>query len=112
MKNAVFNDCGFRLLSDDSPITIRDMKTFDRRNRDNLGLYEDITLKNMNVVNIHDIEYTALYNGSQELGVLAQLTLLPLAKMNYRPKELNGIIKIFKIGVIYNILNYSFIVNY
>ena len=51
------------------------------------------TLKNMNVANIHDIEYMALYNGSKALDALTQLTLLPLDRIHYRPKELNGIIK-------------------
>ena len=53
------------------------------------------TLKNMNVANIHDIEYMALYNGSKALDALTQLTLLPLDRIHYRPKELNGIIKKF-----------------
>lgn len=51
------------------------------------------TLKNMNVANIHDIEYMALYNGSKALDALTQLALLPLDRIHYRPKELNGIIK-------------------
>ena len=51
------------------------------------------TLKNMNVANIHDIEYMALYNGSKALDALTQLTLLPLDRIHSRPKELNGIIK-------------------
>lgn len=36
------------------------------------------TLKNMNVANIHDVEYMALYDGSQALDALIRLTLLPL----------------------------------
>ena len=53
------------------------------------------TLKNMNVANIHDVEYMALYNGSQALDALTQLTLLPLDRLHYRPKELNAMIKKF-----------------
>ena len=53
------------------------------------------TLKNMNVANIHDIEYMALYNGSKALDALTQLTLLPLDRLHYRPKELNSMIKKF-----------------
>ena len=53
------------------------------------------TLKNMNVANIHDIEYMALYNGSKALDALIRLTLLPLDRLHYRPKELNRIIKKF-----------------
>lgn len=53
------------------------------------------TLKNMNVVNIQDIEYMALYYGSQTLDALTQMTLLPLDRLHYRPKELNSMIKKF-----------------
>lgn len=53
------------------------------------------TLKNMNVVNIHDIEYMALYDGSKALDALTQLTGLQLDRMHYRPKELNQMIKKF-----------------
>ena len=53
------------------------------------------TLKNMNVANIHDIEYMALYNGSKALDALTQLTMLPLDRLHYRPKELNSMIKKF-----------------
>ncbi len=51
------------------------------------------TLKNMNVANIHDIEYMALYNGSKALDALVQLTLLPLDRSHYRPKDLNSLVK-------------------
>ena len=53
------------------------------------------TLKNMNVANIHDIEYMALYNGSSALDALTRLTMLPLDRLHYRPKELNAMIKKF-----------------
>lgn len=51
------------------------------------------TLKNMNVTNIHDVEYRALYNGSKALDALTQLTSLNLDKLHYKPKELNKKIK-------------------
>ena len=53
------------------------------------------TLKNMNVTNVHDIEYMSLYNGSKALDALTQLTGLPLDRLHYRPKELNKLIKNF-----------------
>ena len=53
------------------------------------------TLKNMNVVNVHDIEYMALYNGSKAIDALTRLTMLPLDRLHYRPKELNSMIKKF-----------------
>ncbi len=51
------------------------------------------TLRNMNVVNIHDVEYMSLYNGSQALSDLINLTAMPLDRLHYKPKELNRLIK-------------------
>lgn len=51
------------------------------------------TLRNMNVTNIHDVEYMALYNGSRALDALEQLTSLNLDRLHYKPKDLNGKIK-------------------
>jgi len=51
------------------------------------------TLKNMNVTNIHDVEYMALYNGSKALDALTELTTLNLDRLHYKPKELNNKIK-------------------
>ncbi len=53
------------------------------------------TLQNMNVTNIHDVEYMALYNGSKTLEALTSMTSLELDRLHYRPKDLNGIIKKF-----------------
>ena len=47
------------------------------------------TLKNMNVANVHDVEYMALYKGSKALDALTRLTALDLDRMHYKPKELN-----------------------
>lgn len=51
------------------------------------------TLKNMNVTNVHDVEYMALYNGSEALDALTKLTGMDLDRMHYKPKELNQKIK-------------------
>lgn len=51
------------------------------------------TLKNLNVVNIHDVEYLSLYNGSKTLDALNSLTKLDLDFAHYKPKELNKKIK-------------------
>ena len=53
------------------------------------------TLKNMNVTNIHDMDYMALYKGSKALDALTRLTILPLDRRHYRPKDLNRMIKKF-----------------
>ena len=47
------------------------------------------TLKNMNVANVHDIEYMALYHGSKALDALMGVTQLNLDRLHYKPKELN-----------------------
>ena len=51
------------------------------------------TLKNMSVVNVHDVEYMALYEGSKTLDALTQLTGMLLDRLHYRPKELNQMLK-------------------
>lgn len=51
------------------------------------------TLKSMNVTNVHDVEYMALYNGSKTLNALTELTSLNLDRLHYRPKDLNSTIK-------------------
>ncbi len=45
LKEAVFNDYGYRRISDDSPITIRHMKEFNKFNNENLPLYNDKVYK-------------------------------------------------------------------
>lgn len=45
MKNIVFTDVNYRLLSSDQPCTIKYLKQFDRSNRDNLPLYNDSAYK-------------------------------------------------------------------
>ena len=65
-EEGVFNDYGYRLLSDNSPITIRDMKTFDRHEKDNLGLYNDHAYKVIAADKVLDLglyEDVALKNG-------------------------------------------------
>lgn len=45
LKQAVFNDCDYRLLSDDSPISIEALKTFDKKDEKNRSLYNDKAYK-------------------------------------------------------------------
>lgn len=51
------------------------------------------TLKNMSVVNVHDVHYMSLYEGSNTLDALTRMTDMVLDRMYYRPKELNQILK-------------------
>lgn len=53
------------------------------------------TLKNMNVVNEHDVYYSATYTSSYTLKALEQLTELGLDFQYYKPKDLNKISKKF-----------------
>ena len=51
------------------------------------------TLQNMNVVNVHDVEYMSIYKGSKTLDALTRLSDLELDRVHYRPKDLNKKIK-------------------
>lgn len=51
------------------------------------------TLKAMNVTNVHDVEYMALYTGSSALDALVKLTGLPLDRVHYRPKDIQKYIR-------------------
>ena len=53
------------------------------------------TLQNMNVVNIDDIFYKSAYSGSQTLDALEKCFELQLNRKNYRPTDLNKILKKF-----------------
>jgi transposase len=45
LKEAVFNDYDYRLLSNDEPVTIRGLKTFDKMDKTYLSLYNDKAYK-------------------------------------------------------------------
>lgn len=45
LKQAVFNDYDYKLLSDNAPVSIEKMKTFDRFDKNNIGLYNDVAYK-------------------------------------------------------------------
>jgi transposase len=45
LKEAVFNDYNYRLLSSGKPVTIKDMKDFDKTEEGNLSLYKDKAYK-------------------------------------------------------------------
>lgn len=51
------------------------------------------TLQNMKVVNVHDVEYMAIFKGSKTLDALTELSTLDLDRAHYRPKDLNKKIK-------------------
>jgi transposase len=45
LKQAVFNDYDYRLLSTDAPVTIGQLKSFDKKDKTNLPLYSDKAYK-------------------------------------------------------------------
>lgn len=66
LKEAVFNDYDYRLLSSDAPVTIEEMKRFDRMDPDNRELYNDKAYKIINADNAFDLglyEEKKLKNG-------------------------------------------------
>ena len=66
LQQAVFNDFDYKLLSNDSPVTIESMKEFDRHKEENLSLYNDMAYKILDVENAVDVglyEEKMLKNG-------------------------------------------------
>ena len=55
LKQAVFNDYDYRLLSTDFPVTIKSMKEFDRFDQKNLPLYNDFAYKILDVQSAVDL---------------------------------------------------------
>lgn len=45
LQTAVFNDCGYRLLSSNDAVSLQEMKSFDRFDPENLELYKDMAYK-------------------------------------------------------------------
>ena len=55
LKTSVFNDCDYKLLSSDLPVTIEEMKSFDRHDKDNLSRYNDHAYKIIDADKIIDL---------------------------------------------------------
>ena len=45
IKGIIFNDSNYRLLSNDDAITLKEMRTFDKKDANNLSLYNDFAYK-------------------------------------------------------------------
>lgn len=58
LKEAVFNDCDYRLLSDDAPVSVEHMKTFDKNNGENRRLYDDRAYRIIEADRIIDLGLT------------------------------------------------------
>ena len=55
LKEAVFNDFDYKLLSDDSKVSINDLKKFDRSDEKNLSLYNDSAYKILEADTLFDV---------------------------------------------------------
>ncbi len=55
LQQAVFNDFDYRLLSNDAPVTISDLRSFDRSAEENKGLYNDRAYKIIEANTLMDV---------------------------------------------------------
>ena len=70
LKQAVFNDYGYKLLSSDTPVTIANMKKFDRFDKKNKELYNDRAYKTLQADHAFDLglyEEKILKNGRKKM---------------------------------------------
>ena len=77
LKQAVFNDCDYRLLSNDSPVSIEKLKDFDKKDEKNRALYEDKAYKIIEANTLLDVglyEEKVLNNGKTK-NVKSKATL-------------------------------------
>ena len=77
LKQAVFNDCDYRLLSNDSPVSIEKLKDFDKKDEKNRALYEDKAYKIIEANTLLDVglyEEKVLNNGKTK-NVKSRATL-------------------------------------
>jgi transposase len=99
LKQAVFNDYDYRLLSDDIPVTIKEMKDFERFDKKNLPLYNDFAYKVLDVENSVDLglyEEKVLKNGKTKKvkakAVLKQRIIITFSRkvMEYQRRIRNA----------------------
>ena len=55
LKEAVFNDFEYKLLSDETPVSIEAMKQFDKADPKNLALYRDTAYKVIDADTLMDV---------------------------------------------------------
>ena len=87
LKEAVFNDYGYKLLSSDNPVSIKKLKEFDRKDSDNLELYNDKAYKIIEAdksVDLGLMEENVLKNGSVRMvkakGCLKQKIIITFSR--------------------------------
>lgn len=87
LKEAVFNDCDYKLLSSDKPMTIETMKSFDRFDKSNRDLYNDHIYKIIEADKAIDLglyEEKTYKNGTTKLvkakGTLKQRVIISFSR--------------------------------
>ena len=87
LKEAIFNDYDYKLLSNDVDITIKEMKTFDKKDKNNLNLYNDQAYKIIQADKAIDTglyNYTKLKNGktrkTKAKGTLKQRIIVTFSR--------------------------------
>ena len=87
LQEAVFNDYDYRRISDNSSITIKHMKEFNRYEQENLSLYNDTVYKILNAdrpVDVGLYEEKVLKNGKSRMvkskGVLKQKIIVTFSR--------------------------------
>ncbi len=109
LKKAVFNDCGYKLLSNDKPVTIEEMKIFDKNDNRNLNFYNDSVYKSIKADKAVDLgfyEEKVLKNGKtkkvKSKGIVKQNLIITFSRkmMEYqryiRNKQIERAKKILK----------------
>lgn len=99
LQDIVFSDTDYKLLSSDKSVTLADMKSFDKYNRDNLNLYQDIAYKVIDVdsnVDLGLFEEKTCKNGKvktvKSKAILKQRIIVTFSRkmMEYQRKIRNG----------------------
>jgi len=87
LQSAVFNDYDYRRLSDDSPVTIKYMKEFDRFDKENHPLYNDSAYKILyadRAVDVGLLEEKVYKNGNtrnvKSMAVLKQKVIITFSR--------------------------------
>jgi len=97
LKESVFNDCDYRLLSNDSPVSLKTMQEFDKNS--NKRLYEDRVYKIIDAsrdLEMEHYEENILKNGKKKMvrakGHLEQKLIITFSRkmMEYQRSIRNG----------------------
>ena len=87
LQQAVFNDYDYKLLSDDSSVSLTDMQSFDKTKEENLPLYKDLIYKVIDADRAVDLGLTEVKyfkNGNTKIvkskGILKQRVIITFSR--------------------------------